>query len=243
MLAEMQPFADLIEKETKLRGEFILVHGMPAMISDFRDNKMQMAVLHGVEYGWLRDKVKETRPLLVAVQDTLRPKIEILVQKDSPVRMLADLRGKRFAEPKRPQPLSVFYLERATHQDIGKFFARESLNNAEDAIEAVIDGTADFTAIGNVSWDVYQDRKPGRAKRLRVLEESPEFPASVIVYNELESNEENQKKFRDNLVNADKTREGRQTLNLWHISGFQDVPKDYEQEVDAIVKRYPYEEK
>jgi hypothetical protein len=28
-------------------------------------------------------------------------------------------------------------------------------------------------------------------------------------------------------------------LNLWRLTAFQEVPKDYEKQVDEIVKRYP----
>jgi ABC-type phosphate/phosphonate transport system substrate-binding protein len=198
-----------------------------------------MAVLHGLEYGRLRDKCRDCKPLLVAVQETLTLKAEVLTQKENPARGLADLKGKRLALPRRPQAHTLYYLERSLGKTDYQSSPRENTDNTDAAIEAVVEGGADYTVIGNAAWDVYRDRKPGRAKRLKVVEESPEFPSTVIVYNELESNEEVLKKFRDNLLSADQTREGRQTLNLWRISSFQDVPKDYERQVDEILRRYP----
>jgi ABC-type phosphate/phosphonate transport system substrate-binding protein len=239
MLDEMQPFTEMIQKQTQMKSEFIVIHSLPEMIKSFEDHKIQMAVLHGWEYGWLHAKVPDCEPLLIAVQDTLALKADVLVHKDNPAKSLADLKGKRLAAPKRPQPHTLFYLERKVGQKIEDYFAKQTAGNTDDAVEAVIEGKADFTVIGNAAVDVYRDRKPGRFKRLRVVEESAEFPPTVIVYDSLESNEEVMRKFRESMIAADKSAEGRQTLNLWRITNFQDVPKNYAKQVEAIVQRYP----
>ena len=243
MMAEMQPFTELIEKRTKLNGEFRVMRGVPAAIKAFQDRKIQMAVMHSWEYGWLHEKAENCRPLMVAVQDTLALKAEVLVRQDSTAKTLADLKGQKMAVPERPQAHAVFYVERTIGQALDKAFQKQEVRNTNDAIEAVIDGTADVAVVGNTSLDVYRERKPGRYKRLHVLEESPSFPPSVIVYSVFESNDETMKKFRESMLTADETVEGRQTLNLWRISGFQDAPKDYDAQVAELIKRYPMDQR
>jgi ABC-type phosphate/phosphonate transport system substrate-binding protein len=243
MMAEMQPFTELIEKRTKLNAQFHVIRGMPSLIKNFQDRKIQMAVMHCWEYGWLRAKVENCRPLIAAVQDTLTLKAEVLVRNDCTAKSLADLKGQRLAVPERPQAHVIFFVERAVGHNVEKYFQKQEVKNTDDAIEAVIDGTAQTTVVGNAALDVYRERKPGRFKRLRVLEESMAFPPTVIVYSVFESNDETMKTFRESLFSADQTAEGRQTLNLWRISGFQDPPKEYDAQVAEVIKRYPMDVK
>lgn len=243
MMAEMQPFTDLIEKRTKLNGQFRVIRGVPAMIKGFQDKKIQIAVMHSWEYGWLHEKVENCRPLMVAVQDTLTLKAEVLVRQDNAAKSLTDLKGQKMSVPQRPQAHALFYVERTVGQSMDKFFQKQEVRNTDDAIEAVIDGAAQVTVVGNAALDVYRERKPGRFKRLRVLEESPAIAPTVIVYNIFEANDEVIKNFRESLFSADQTAEGKQTLNLWRISGFQDVPRDFDSQVADLIKRYPMAEK
>ena len=46
-------------------------------------------------------------------------------------------------------------------------------------------------------------------------------------------------RFRDGLVNCQKTILGRQLLTMWKLTGFEPIPDDYEQTLKDIVKTYP----
>ena len=77
------------------------------------------------------------------------------------------------------------------------------------------------------------------ANRLRTLAESPAFPATVFVYDPRGADPQVLAKFRDSLLSANQTAEGKQTLTLWQLTAFQPVPADYEKLVSDIVKVYP----
>ena len=68
---EFKEFKEIKEKDLKEPKEL-------------KEGKLQVAVLPGVEYGWLRAHYPEARPLLVAINATTDLKAMILVAANSP---------------------------------------------------------------------------------------------------------------------------------------------------------------
>ncbi len=240
VLAQMEPFADSIKKRTGVAGEFVMVQDAETMGRMLKDGRLHLGILHGVEYGWLKAACPDCKPLLIAINETPTLTAHVLVPKESPAKTIEDLKGKKLILPRRTLNHTRLYLERLVGGEIEKHFElSKSSANAEEAIEAVIEGKADCTAVGNVALETYRQRKPGRFNRLRVLCESPPFPAAVILRRPGTGRAADVEKFRASLLTSDQTVEGRQTLNLWRLTAFQEVPKDYERQVEEIVKKYP----
>jgi ABC-type phosphate/phosphonate transport system substrate-binding protein len=239
IFAQMQPFADLVKKQTGVNGEFTVVHGPAAMGQQMQAGKLHLGVLHGVEYGWLKPQCPECRPLLIAVNASPVLKAHVLVARESTAREAADLKGQTVARPRRALYHTRLYLERLLNADPQQFFQVRDVDNTEAAIEAVIEKAAQLTVVDGNQMEVYRQRKPGRFARLKVLHESPGFPTAVVVYRPVAGREETVRQFREAMLKANQTREGRQTLTLWRLTGFREVPKDYEKIVDDIVKHYP----
>lgn len=236
---QMQPFADNVKMQTGVDGRFGMVKGLDGMVKAFQEGAIQMAVMPGIEYGWLKAHCKDVKPLLIAVIDKPTLKAVFLVARDSPAKQAADLKGQTLALAKKSPPFTRFYLERLVAGDPAKYFQTVLCDSVADAIESVVEGKAAAALVSESAVNVYKAQKPGRFNRLRILEESPDFPAAVLVYRTEADRAAERQKFRDALLKAHETPEGRQTLTLWRLSSFQEVPKDYEGVVDAIVKKYP----
>lgn len=239
ILAQMQPFADVVSKRTGVRGEFFIVRDVHHAAKLLEAGKIQVVVLHGPEYGWLKPLCQELRPLLIATASTPKLQAVVLVSQQHPAKSADELKGQTLAlATKLPQHLRL-YLERRFALSADKFFRILEVKNAEDAIEAVIEGKADLALVSNIQAEVYRQQRPGRFKRLRELESSPEFPMPVVAYKPRKELEDVVQEFRKALLTAKDTPEGRQTLVLWRIEGFQEPPADYEEQAGRIAKIYP----
>ncbi|MCS7014801.1 MAG: phosphate/phosphite/phosphonate ABC transporter substrate-binding protein [Gemmatales bacterium] len=240
ILAQMQPFADVIGKRLGVRGEFVVVRDVEHAAQLFDERRIQVIVLHGPEYGWLKQLDKEIRPLLLATASVPKLQAVLLVNQKSEAKTPEDLKDKTLVLASRlPQHLRL-YLERRFPQPVDKIFRILEVKTAEDALEAVIEDKADLTLVSNIQAEVYRQQRPGRFKRLRELEISPDFPLPVVAYKPQKGLEDLVENFRKALLTAKETPEGRQTLVLWRIEGFQDAPADYEEQAARIAKTYPF---
>jgi len=233
VLSQLRSFAEVVQRETNTKAEFDIVD-RPTLVKDFNAGKAQVAILTGIEYGWIKDECPDAKPLLIATIEGPTYKTVVLTQKDNQAKSLVDLKGQALVQPKRMPYLTRFYLRHAISAEPQKFFRVNEADNADAAIEDVVDGKAQAVAISASGFKVYQERKPGGAKRLGVLAESAEFPAAVVIYNTKGADVRTVKDFERSLRNADQTPEGRQLLTLYHLKRFEDVPADYERRVAEI---------
>jgi len=65
------------------------------------------------------------------------------------------------------------------------------------------------------------------------------FPAAVVAYRPGILDEATLKRFREGMMNANRTILGRQMLTLWKLTAFEEVPQDYEKVLSEILKTYP----
>jgi ABC-type phosphate/phosphonate transport system substrate-binding protein len=109
----------------------------------------------------------------------------------------------------------------------------------EDALDDVVDGVAQVYVLDSVALDCYKRRKPGRFTKLRIVHSSEVFPAAVVAFRAGGLDEATLARFRDGMMNANRTTLGRQLMTLWKLTGFEQVPPDYEQTLTEIAKVYP----
>ncbi|GBD36505.1 hypothetical protein HRbin36_01630 [bacterium HR36] len=239
ILAQMEPFAEVVSKRVGIRGEFLVVRDVHHAARLLDERKIQVVVLHGPEYGWLKQLRQEIRPLLIATASTAKLQAVFLVSQNNAAKSADELKGQTLALSNRlPQHLRLF-LERRFSDPADKLFRVLEVKNAEDALEAVIESKAALTLVSNIQAEVYQQQRPGRFKRLRQLESSPDFPMPVVAYKPQTELEQAVEEFRKALLTAKETPEGRQTLVLWRIEGFKEPPADYEDQAAKIAKIYP----
>ncbi len=239
MLEQMKPFTKRVEKQVGVQSEFVIVDSLDALAKQLNDRVIQIAVLSGLHYGWVKPLCPEMKPMLTTAVEGGRLKSVVLVKKDAAFASLDQLRGQSLALPNRTQHFVRFFLEQETKQPMGDFFKVAPQRNVDDAIEAVIAGKVQAAALSESALQVFQERKPARYQRLKILVESEPFPAPVVVFLDKNADRERIDKFSEALLKADDSTEGKQMLTLWRFNGFVRLPADFESQVNHIVQKYP----
>lgn len=240
IMVQIQPFADLVRKKTMTKGTFGVTKGLDNMIEDLKSNKLQMGVMHGLDYAWLKLRLPDAKPLLIAVNDTTTVKAVLLVPKKSSIQDVAGLKGKPLALNSFPPFHVRVWLNEQAGGPYEKFFDVKEQPNVRDAIEEVAEESAAATAVTGGALTYYKEQQPVRYEKfLKVLAESPEFPAPVMVYRPDKVKPDVLARFRDAMLSAHQSEEGKDTLFLWRLKRFVDVPANYDQMAQDIIKRYP----
>jgi ABC-type phosphate/phosphonate transport system substrate-binding protein len=241
--ALMTPFKTLMQEKTGLKGDVVITPGCEALSQQLSDEKLQLGVFHGFEFAWARQKNPHLKPLVIAINQQRTLKAFLVVAKDSKVTDLSGLAGKTLALQRGSREHCVLYLERRCHdcgRETAKYFGKvDTVADAEDALDAVVNGKADATVMDGVALDWYQRRRADHFAQLKVVQESEVFPATVVAYNEGSVPQATLKCFRDGMIKANQDRAGQFVLSMCRMTGFEPIPDDYEQLLADILKAYP----
>jgi ABC-type phosphate/phosphonate transport system substrate-binding protein len=241
--ASMGPLRILVRLQTGLQAELIRSEDAFVLGEQLSSSKLQLGVFHGFELAWAQEKYPGLRPLLLAVNQKQLFHAHVLVSQKSKAQDLAGLEGKSLAMPLRSWEHCWLFLERSCRKKgkkVAEFFSTlTSPASMEDALDDVVDGAVEAAVVDSVSLDCYRRRKPGRYAKLKEILKSSVFPAAVVAYQAGAVDEATLRRFRLGMLNADKTAFGRQLLTLWRLTGFEEVPKDYEQRLKAVAEAYP----
>ena len=151
----------------------------------------------------------------------------IIVGKDSPIRDITDLEGKRIALSDPLSNSGYFYpmfLIRGMGKDPNRFFNRMLFTYSHDnSMRAVLEGIADVAAVDSLIFDyeIARDERLGSA--LRVIHRSPPFGINPIVASRRtpRSLVENVRRI---LLGMGRDAEGRRILELLRIEDFVEPP-------------------
>lgn len=238
-----RPLKALMESQTGLTGELVVAGDGSELADKLKDGKVHLGVFHGFEFAWARQKNPGLKPLVIAVCTHRMLHAHLVVRKDSGVQGCGDLKGKAIALPRMSREHCHLYLARRCPGggvEADKFFSRVSNpSSADDALGDVVDGLADAAVVDRIALDEYQQSRPARANKLRVLQQSEPFPAAVVAYQEGSLDASTLRRFRDGMVGADKTTRGKNLLKMCRITRFEEVPADYGQLLEDIAKAYP----
>jgi ABC-type phosphate/phosphonate transport system substrate-binding protein len=243
----MRPFRSLMESQTGLSGQLVPGVQPDELGQQLKDEKLELGVFNGIEFAWARQKCPELTPLMLAVNHQKYLRAYVAVRDDSPAARLADLKGKSLAVPKRTREHCRVYLERrclALGKEPKDFFAKMTTpGNMELGVDQVVNGEGDAVLIDGCFLSWYEERKPARFARLKVIEKSEVFPASVVAYSAHAIDDATLRRFREGMLSAKDNPRGVQLMTLCQMTSFEPVPDDYEQLLKEIVKVYPPPEK
>jgi ABC-type phosphate/phosphonate transport system substrate-binding protein len=239
----MKPLKSLMESQTGMTGMLESGGECRCLGRQLQDDKFQLAVFHGVEFAWVRQKHPELKPLVIAIRDGQPMHACLVVARDSKVTNLNDLQGKSLAMCRQCREHCRLFLERrceACGKCPLKFFAKiETPTDAEDALDDVVDGVVDAALVDGAALDRYKRVKADRFTKLKTAVQSEPFPPAVIAYKPGVLSDETLARFRNGLITANQNPKGKQLLNMCRINCFQAVPTDYEEMLLAIAKAYP----
>jgi ABC-type phosphate/phosphonate transport system substrate-binding protein len=235
-------WAALVKSQADIQAEFKAVD-TERLAPGLAKRDLDLAVFQGYEFAWARQQDARLRPLLIAVNDKPFLHAAFVVRQDAKAKKIADLQGHSVTVHKGRRSHVRLYFERSC-QALGKepkdFFSRIAVAGcAEEALDDVVDGTADAAVVDTIAVDSYQRRKPGRAAKLHELAQSPVFPDPVIGYRVGGVDQKTLERFREGIIGSDQSLSGRQLLNFFKLTGFAKMPDDYDKVLKEIAKAYP----
>lgn len=239
----MRPFKSLMETQTGMSGELVPGGDAHALARRLKDGKVHLAVFHGVEFAWARTKLPRLKALLIAVNHQRYLRAHLVVRKDGKIAALSDLKGQVVAMPHLSKEHCWLYLERRcvpAGSKADKYFQRITTpRDATFALDDVIDGKVQAAVIDDADLTSYRKRYPDYFAKVKSLQQSEQFPCAVIAYYPGTLSEGMLERFRDGMMAAKASKQGRQMMQLVRISSFEELPEDFEQMLKDIAKAYP----
>jgi phosphonate transport system substrate-binding protein len=175
----------------------------------------------------------------------------ILVRKDSGIKTVRDMKGKRFAFVDRATTAGYLLpLEYFRKNGIGNYqaYLKEFYfaGTHEDAIKDVVNKKADICAAKNTVYERLLKSDPGIKDELVVLERSPDVPENgLAVRKDLDPSIK--KKLRDALLDMDKDPEGLKVLEAFGARKFIETTDadyapvfTYSREIGLDLSAYDY---
>lgn len=239
----IRPFKTLLESQTGVTGQIVASGNSDTLGRQIKDDQVQLGVFHGVEFAWARIKNPELKPLLIAVNEQRFLRAVLVIRKDSPATVMADLYGKSLALPRLSREHCHLFLERRCAKPGSKpeecFREITSPGDVEDALDEVVDQQVACAVVDSVAFACYTKLKPGRSAKLRTLQESEPFPCAVVAYLPGVLSESLLDRFREGMIAAKTNTRGKHLLEMCRITSFEAIPADYERMLNDIVKAYP----
>jgi ABC-type phosphate/phosphonate transport system substrate-binding protein len=237
-----RPLQALMERQTGLRG---LVHGCGeagTLGKMLQEGKIDLALFHGFELAWVKERYPDLLPL-VLVSNARPLQACLIIRKSTQVKAVADLKGQYVAVPIGSRGHCYLFLERRcclAGNKPEKFFKKVTAPaDAPAALEDLADGLIGGAVVERGAFEDYCRAWPKRAAQLQVLLQSETFPAGVLVYHARKLPAEIVRRVREGLLNAKRTREGKDLLDMCRMNGFENPPADYQQALEDIARAYP----
>jgi ABC-type phosphate/phosphonate transport system substrate-binding protein len=232
-----------IKAETGFTNEIVRKEGWRQVAKELQGGKLHLGVFQGYEFAWATGENAKLRPLALAVNVYPYRQAHVVVRNDNKAADFGGLVGQSLAIPRGSPAHLRLYVERqaeAAGKGLAKFFPKVTTpENAEDAIDDVVDGIVQAAVADRVSLEAYKRRKPGRFSRLKQVAHSPSFPPPLVAYQEGILDAKTLQRFQEGLLNAKKKEKGERLLTLFRLTGFEVPPKDFARMVEETRKAYP----
>ncbi|HMO35948.1 MAG TPA: PhnD/SsuA/transferrin family substrate-binding protein, partial [Gemmatales bacterium] len=201
VVEQIKPFAEIIKKDTGTDAEFDVMT-FEEMEKGFQSGKVQLVILSGLEYGWMRSAQNDARALLIASIDPGATRTVVAVKQDETASKLQELAGAKVAIPDRIPFLSQRCLQKELAQPVEKVFQLVKAGNVDDTLEEVLDGKARAGIVTGAGMEVFKERKPGRHRRLKELYSSEDFPPTTVMYSDKQTDKAKLEKFSEALLKS-----------------------------------------
>ncbi len=238
-----EDFKELLKKTTGFDGRLVSKFAAAEVAEKLNAGQLDFGILHAHEFAWVQKDYPQLQPLLIAADKYHVERAYLMVPKNSPVKTLAELRGKKLDMPAGTKEHCRLFLRKYCKEEkgIAAFFGSvEKSASPKEALDNVARAKVDATVIDTASLEFQKDiRGPFIAQNLRVLLQSEEFPPAVVVYKPGVLAQAIVNQFRDGLCKAHKLADGRDLMKTWNIDTFQLIPKDYPKSLADVMKSYP----
>jgi phosphonate transport system substrate-binding protein len=247
-----KPLTDYLTKKTGVQVNITILSRYGNIVERFNDEKMDGAFF-GSFTGALAIEVLGVEPIArpVNLDNSSTYHGYIFVRKDSAIKSINDMKGKRMAFVDKATTAGyifpVAYLKEKGVLDIKKFFKETYFTGSHDAaINYVLDGKADIGAAKHSIYDRVGKDNPRIKKELEILAESVKVPSNgLCVRKELDKNIK--RKLKEALLGLDKDPEGKAVLEKFGALKFIETSVadykpvfDLSQKAGINLKTYKY---
>jgi ABC-type phosphate/phosphonate transport system substrate-binding protein len=239
----MDTLKSFIKDETGLDNEILRQKDWQELAEQMAKKKVQLGVFQGYEFAWAREKYPDLKPLAVTVNVYKYPVAYVVTARTDPAKDFAGLKGQSLAVPATGAGFLRLFVERqseANGKKASEFFSKVTApDNVEDALDDLVDGKVQAVVVDRASLEAYKRRKPGRFKQLKEVAQSKPFPPAVVAYYDSALDEATLRRFKDGLLGAAGKEKGQTLLTLFRLTGFEDVPDDFDRVLADTRKAYP----
>ena len=243
LLNQAGPLTEVLGSQLGVRLQLAAVPDAVAMSRQIVAGELDLGVMHGIEYGWLRQQTPQLMPIALAMNETIKLRALVIVPAGDEAKTIADLRGTTIFMPRKCLQHCPLYTQKlildARLDPAGFFCGREQCRNIDEVLDSLVDGKGRCAMVDGLAWGIYQERKPGRAKKLRVLAESGWFPTAAVLAKEGGMDAERLTQIKAGFTSLHEKPMGRQMLMFWRLTQFVPVPAEYETLVQEILRELP----
>ena len=241
MSALSRPFKDLLMNKTGFDG---YIHQFPdamTVAKEIESGNLNLGVFQGHEFAWAKVHYPKLEPIAIALPAYENRKALLLVRADQPASNLSGLKNSKLVYSSKIREFATAFLDKEKRdffQD-ARFSATFKKDNAIEAIGAVASSHADVALVEQENWEVFQILHPSVAKNLKVLCQSEPFPDACVAFRKGSMVAKDVDSIRQALLTAKTEAKGKRLMNLWKLKGFEEVPLDYDKQLQAMNKLYP----
>jgi ABC-type phosphate/phosphonate transport system substrate-binding protein len=240
--AALDTLQAFIKDETGMNNQILPQKNWRELADKMTSGKLQIGVFQGHEFAWVQEKYPKIKPLALAVNLYRYPEVYVVTKKASPAKDFAGLKGQTISLPVSNSSTRLFIDHecKKNGKDETSFFSKiTEQKNVEDALDDVVDGVVAATAVDKAGLQSFKRRKPGRFNQLKEVAHSQPLPPPVVAYAEGSLSESTLQTFRKGLLDAARKERGKTMLTLFHMTGFDPVPADFDKVLARTRKMFP----
>ncbi len=240
--AALHTLQAFIKEETGMNNTILPQKSWRELAQKMTKGMLQIGVFQGHEFAWAQEKYSDIMPLALAVNRYRYPVISIVTKKDNPVMGFAGLKGQSLSLPAGESAIHLFveHQSKICGKDTKSFFSKITApKNVEDALDDVVDGVVAAAVVDAAALQAYKRRKPGRFNQLKEIAHSDPLPPPVIACFDSSLPESTRVKFRKSLLHSGRKDRGKMMLTLFHLTGFDPVPADFDKVLARTRKTFP----
>jgi ABC-type phosphate/phosphonate transport system substrate-binding protein len=242
MQAAIDTLKNFIQSETGFNNEILRQRDWRELAEKMKAGQLDLGLYEGYEFAWAKSANPKLQPLALSVNVYVYRVGYVVTQRGGNAADFAGLVGQSVALPASGQSYVRLFVDRLCQQqgkDLGTYFSQVVRpENAEDALDDVVDGKVGAVAVDRASLEAFKRRKPGRFARLKDVARSQPFPPPLVAYYDNQLDEATRARFRDGLLNANRKDKGQTLLTFFKLTAFQTPPKDFDQVLAETRKAY-----
>lgn len=241
--AGLKTLHQFIQDETGLENEVIRQKDWQELADKMAKGERHVAVFQGHEFAWAQEKYADLKPLAVAVNVHRYPIACVVTRRDNAAKEFGDLPDHALTLSASNQRYLRLFVEReslALRRKADVLFSDKSPpENVEDALDDVVDGKVQASAVDRTALEAYRRRKPGRFNQLKEIARSQPFPPTVVAYYGANLDASALRKFKSGLLGAAGKEKGQMLLTLSRLTGFETVPDNFGKVLAETRTAYP----